>query len=81
MRLFASNGYLDKIRAEARREERAGIRSDLQWAAQNQSVIAQWGPNKGNLPVHNGWHGISVRYACAVIYHRQINEDAANEDK
>ena len=80
MRLFGFRLLSDKklagILAEARKDERVGIRSDLQWAADHQDEIAQWGQDKGNLPVYNGWHGISVRYACAVIYQRQINEDA-----
>lgn len=83
MRLFGFNLVSDKgiesIRSEARKEERAAIRSDLQWAATHQTEISYWGADKGNLPVHNGWHGISVRYACAIIYARQINEDALSK--
>lgn len=81
MRLFVSDKEVEKIKAEARQEERVGIRSDLAWASDNQHVIARWGPGEGNLPVHNGWYGISIRYAQAVIYHRQFNDQKLFKDK
>lgn len=74
MRLFITDKALESIRAEVRREERANIQRDIQSMSANQAEIAKL---NGNLPVPNGWNGISVRYACAIVRQRQLNEDNA----
>lgn len=81
MRLFLSSQAEERIKAQARQDEREGIRSDLAWASNHQEEISRWKPEEGNLPVHNGWYGISIRYAQAVIYHRQFNDQKLFKEK
>ena len=76
MRLFGfnllSDRALEKAKREAMRNDRAGIKHDIMYMSEHQAEI---GKMNGNRPCHNGWNGISVRYACALVTQRQENED------